>query len=378
MRFMLTSLGLELRASLLSRNMLILLLALLIALPLPKLFAGEAVVSVRAAVVIDPADETARGIFEAIPRTALASFTEYNISQLGEIEALVAANELECAFVIPTDLRERFVGGSSQGSIEIIRSPRTATDELLSKLVFCAVIIAMAEPVTADELAKSLNVPVSVLENDISALYETYSGGESFVHANAEWSGNAANSLPPKEPRIPHGILALVMIISAMLSVAGRLGEKKRLGKVLTCGKTAIYCISVYLAAFARLLVLAGIGLAVIRPTSEAPVIAVVSFSGLLAALVLVVVLLPLRPVGLYTAGVFLTICCIVLGGVLINPAELGGFFVRASAFIPTGWYIESALGSTAGWILPLAAVLSGFLAVIAAVIFANAKSSGK
>ena len=366
MRFFLVSLRLELLQSLFSRTMLILLLAVALPLSAMQLWQNEKILQVHAAVVFERDDETAAQIFSRLPSDDIIVFTAYEPSHIPKLEELVASGRLECAFIIPTGLRELFINENPAESIELIRSPRTTLDVLLSELVFSSAVITLSADITLDELAKSLDTTPNTFYSDILELYSSYSDRDGFVKASVEWSGEAAeNNLT--EPRIPHGILALIMLVAAILCSAEHLGVKKKLGPALSHSNLALYYIAVFGAALLRLLTIASVGLLLIQPASSAPLISAFAYAFLLAVLAVSFSLLPsLKSTALYTAGAFTVICCAVLGGVLISPAELGGIFTTVSVFMPSMCYLAPTLDSTS--IIPVLLAAFAIMFVVAAV----------
>ena len=365
MRFFFTCLRLELRQSVLSRTMAMLLPILLVIISLTGLARESSIVQVKAALVYNFDNTTAESIYNSLPYNEFVNFSAYDFSQLAEVEELVATNELECAFIIPNDIRERFTQESFEECVEIIVSPRTVLDSLVNKLVFCSTVYVLIEDITINELAKILEISPEQLENDITALYAGYMSSDTFVKTDISWSGSTAGEKPPSEPRTRHGFIALVMLVSAMLSAAEHLGMRTRFSVVLTHKNISCYYFAVYASSLLRMLLLGCVGIALIGATAIMPI---AGYASVLAAIVLLVSVLPIKSVGLYTAGIFMVLCCIVLGGILINPAELGGIFPTIAAFAPVAWYLSAVLESTP--ILPFFAV--SFVIVLVITISAH------
>ncbi|MCL2068704.1 MAG: hypothetical protein FWH00_02280 [Oscillospiraceae bacterium] len=353
LRFFFTSLRLEVRHGLFSRVTAIFLTVLLLGIfSAHSLFAGNPsdIFSARVAIVHEAGDKTAGAVAAALPLLEGISFAVLQSPHPDELSRMVAAGELECAYLIPADLKDRVMRGDIHGAVEVLTSPGTVITALTDKWVFTAIIETLAPEITAFELAAILDIPADEILPDILQGFGQYAEGHRFVAAETSWSGGGGehNQSAPgliSAGRLLHGIIALAMLGVMFVWLPGYLLAKDKMRSVLRPLNLCIYYSAVCTALFLRILLVGAAGtfavVWLIGGDLKMLLPALAAYALFCAVLGILLVFILRTGGSVFTVGVFTILCCVLLGGVIIDPAELGGVFVFFSRALPTAHYIN-------------------------------------
>jgi hypothetical protein len=132
------------------------------------------------------------------------------------------------------------------------------------------------------------------------------------------------------------------MLAAVFVCLPAYLGVKDKMRAVLRPLNLCLYYAAVYVAIFLRIMLIGAAGLLVIGELRH--LFALAAYALFCAALGLLLALI-LRPgASTFVIGVFAILCCTLLGGVIIDPAELGGAFTLFARFMPTWYYIGAVL----------------------------------
>jgi len=306
-------------------------------------------------------DETAERIIALLPQSAgVAFYTKQSLST-EELHRLVTTGEYECAYIIPGNLTERVLTGDISGAVEVITSSGTVITAISDRLVFAAIIDALAPEITAGELAEITGIPADIILPDIREGFASYNDSHMFVAAQTSWAGSGGEDghspASPLAMRLPYGITALGMLALAFASLPEYLVAKEKLRRCLRIENLVLYCVAVYTALILRILMVGAAAIFTISVASGggfAPVFLPTMAYALVCAGITIILAMLLRsgtvPDGglPFVIGVFTLLCCLLMGGVVIDPAELGGVLYSASRVLPTSYYIEAVISALA------------------------------
>jgi len=353
-RFFITSLRIEVRRGLLSWVTALFLVLLPVSVfAAGSLLSGEAPTGISGRVIVayEYGDEIAARVAAVLPDSPGVTFNIMRSPDPDEFARLIITGEYECVYLLPRDLKERVLGGDFADAVEVLVSPRTVINAVTDRLVFSAIIEALAPEITASELAQITGIPAHELLPDIHEGFARYAYSHMFVTAEVSWAGSGAEQdgfTPLWAARIPHGIVALGMLALVFVSLPGYLGVKEKMRTVLRAGNLALYYITVYIAIALRILIVGAAALFVMPTLTNsdiARILPALTLYALICAAIAVLLAILLRPGSSpFVIGTFSLLCCLLLGGVLIDPSELGGIFQTVSRLLPTSYYIEAVM----------------------------------
>jgi hypothetical protein len=332
-RFFLTGLRLELRGIFSWATAILLIILPLSVFAVNNIFADDADIFSARIGIVNNSD-----VALALPQLDNINFVVIT----GNAARMVATGELECAYILPTDLKSRVVRGDIHNAVEIITSPNTLLNVLADKWVFTAIIEALAPEIAAFELAAILDIPADDILPEILHGFESYAEGHRFVTTQTAWHGGGTESNQPapgliSAGRVSHGLISLFMLAAMFLSLPAYLGVKSKMHTVLRGRNLCIYYGTVYIALFLRVLLVGIVGSFGLR----LPLLVYALFC---AAVGLLLMFILRSSSSVFVVGVFTILSCTLLGGVLVDPAELGGVFETLGSFMPTLHYINALI----------------------------------
>ncbi|MBR5420186.1 MAG: hypothetical protein IK115_03450 [Lachnospiraceae bacterium] len=96
---------------------------------------------------------------------------------LAEARALVAAEEIECAYLIPEDLFEQLLDGKKKNLIQVLSSPKSTMIPVISEEVYALIFRQLTPSLLNDylkeESAIAELIPEVITEEEISSLHDT-------------------------------------------------------------------------------------------------------------------------------------------------------------------------------------------------------------
>lgn len=356
MKLFFTTLRLELKRILRGGGFWILLSMLVACLGVSTLLlSGDSgLIRARVGIVFQEDDPQAKAIFDALPENELVEFVPLHDPDDGQLRDQVASGRLECAYLLDSGLRERLLDGEISFSVPKLTSPATVLDTLTDQWLYAAVLEQFSPQIAADDLSKRLGLPYNEVLAEIELSFVNYDSGHNFVEVAAEWgggSGSDSSAVSTTPVRVTHGLIALLLLLFASARLGTLLEEKSRLRPGLTLSRELCFWLGAFAAQLASSFAMGCGGLLLLRiffpaalGTIGLELAALFLYCALLAALTLLLGVLLRGGDALLAGTVFLTICCLALGGVLFDPAEISRWLHSLSRLLPTSGYGDAAV----------------------------------
>ena len=356
MRLSITSFWLECKRKLFTRSAFsFLLLAVLLGAGGAWLLnPTQQVLDIAVGLVYEPSDPYAALIAKELSAYQSIRFVQIPPDQLDDARRQVEGGALECAYVFPATLQADIAARKTTNLVSVIKSPSSLSDSLVSEWVFSAVLRASAADIVTGELSRIPQLASIDFEDDVRSGIAGWLLDEQYVTVSDEWAEAAVKEpLPiPAGTRPLHGIAALMVLLAALSVLPAYIGEKRRLCAILTTRQVLCYYAGVYAASFLRTLLVGctSLGASFLlypRVLSGTPLQELAALSLFCLAVtglqLLLIALLP-ENASVFPLGSALILLCMLAGGTLLDPSELGESVVLLSRFLPTSYYLQHVL----------------------------------
>ena len=357
MSFLCTSFWLECKRRLFTRATLaLLLLAAVLGGGCGWLLSpAQQVLDIAIGLVYEPGDPYTAAISRQLSAYQSVRFVPFSPTQLEDVSLQVADGTLECAYVFPADLQASIAARKTTDLVSVIKSPNSVADTLVSEWVFSAVLRAGAADIVIGELSRIPQLAGIDFADTVRASIAGWLLDEQYVTVSAEWAeGTPADSLSPSPGAVRplHGIAALMVLLTALSALPSFIDERGRLCANLTTWQVLRYYSGACAASLLRGLLAgaASLGASSLfspsllggQPVRELAALAL--FCLAVACLQLAFIALLPKKFPVFPVGAALILLCILAGGTLLDPSELGAGAVLLSRFLPTSYYLQHVL----------------------------------
>ena len=146
----------------------------------------------------------------------------------------VQAKKLECAYIFPSDFKERLDNYKIKKIITCVEAPSTIISSLSDEIVFSEIIREYGKNIAVN-FAKEKNILVGNGENNIKNIsknYERFNTPESTFSIDYKYiNENEINSIKTTDKTMTyviHGIVSTLILISSLLGAVKWFGDEKR------------------------------------------------------------------------------------------------------------------------------------------------------
>lgn len=346
-----------------------------------RLFSGSTpVVQLRAGVLFSPGDPVASHIYDTLPSYPFILFEAYGLEEQPEVEYLVRTGRLDCAYILDDRLAGAVADSRLEGSVTILESPGTVSAPVLNELMYAAVLETAAREFTVGQIGSVFGHSGDSIREYVDARLDHYKNADPgmFVSQNTGYLSadqEASTGEHPMAGRILHGVPSLFLMALTLFllprfigGITGEQGNRLGMGGLMCYygGMGAAFLLLNLLAGALALLVVSHAYPAALSSMGwEAAML--LAYCLFLAAVGVLLAALLETPDLLMAASIYLLLLTLVLGGVLLDWAEISPPLAFLSRLFPTQWYLAGVLGQDAVHLIRLlgASGISSLLTVI-------------
>jgi len=178
-------------------------------------------------------DELSKSVCENLKaKEGYIKFLVYDNKE--EMTNEVQAKKLECAYIFPSDFKDRLDNYKIKKIITCIEAPSTILSSLSDEIVFSEIIREYGKNIAVN-FAKEKNIFIGDGENNIKNIsenYERFNTPESTFSINYRYINtdeiNSSKITDKNTTYIIHGIIAILILISGLLGAVKWFGDEKR------------------------------------------------------------------------------------------------------------------------------------------------------
>lgn len=358
MSLMLTAFRLNLKRIVTSRSFILIMLLLPLAVYGCASFlqSDASILRIKVGVIYDRRDELSQNLLNAVLENEEISLEYFENDEAGraEMESMIKTGELECGYIIHSDIAEQVKAGKLTELITLVKSPQTVADAAVNEM-FCAAFLkaGMANITTAEILKVFKQLDYDETKEIITEKIAEYEDMDIFVKGDYSYRDGVyteqTEQASPFSKRLLHGIIALFLLTATMFMLPRFIDEKqrsfsKRLGFTGACK----YYFSLLLSLFSADFIFGLISIFLIRlfyPQALSGIVTEITLLSLYiaavcAAGVFIICLLD-NSDWIYAASIFILIIVIALGGIIFDIGEIVPLLSRPADHIATSGYIN-------------------------------------
>lgn len=378
MRFFLVSLRLRLKSRLASKTVWVFTLLLAVVVLLGSVFStvSPSPVEFVAGVAYDSTNAFSSAIVHRLEQLEVATFVPLPDVDPETLPDYITSREFQVVYLLPDNLLDRFISGQLAGAVSSVVSPTTQESFFTDKWIFAVAAVEASPYISGDELSKTLQIPYEELEGSIQESFQWYGEHYSFVTADNRYAGGAAESPAENEPsplwvRGTLGVLFLLLFLLVFALIPLGVRQRQEVELRLSSLQRQLFFLSEFLTTFLLILLLGLLPILGLIPAGlslSQALFPLVSYSFFLASSSsFAAVLLSSATDSFESAGIFLFLLVVTLGGVFFDPFEISRWLGRFAFFFPTYYPLQWSLTGNSWYALPLFA--GGLLCMIGGLI---------
>lgn len=201
-------------------------------------------------------------IFSTLSKTNTnGSYTFQIYSDKNTMLNQVANNQIDCAYIFPSDLHTKLLKNNYKNCITCYRSPSTLMAELSRETIFAVLFYEIGNDIALDYMKEACifsSAQQKALQ-DFSVLYENYKTSNKVFSIDYQYlntlSANSPTKTPPSTITMPvRGFIAILLFISGLSGGITSLSDKKNKLPVSNIATILIPLIFMALSSFLSLL----------------------------------------------------------------------------------------------------------------------------
>lgn len=174
----------------------------------------------------------------------------------------VASNQIDCAYIFPSDLHAKLLKNNYKNCITCYRSPSTLMAELSKETIFAVLFYEIGNDIALDYMKEAGIFPSAQQKalQEFSLLYENYKASNKVFSINYQYlntlsAAGSPTQTPPSTITMPvRGFIAILLFISGLSGGITSLSDKKNKLPVSNIATILIPLLFMALSSFLSLL----------------------------------------------------------------------------------------------------------------------------